>query len=51
MTSETFDAVKPATLKTFETPAADIDLAISSFLNHARNSVQTEISPTLNQIW
>ena len=39
-TSETSAAVNLAALETSVTPAADIDLAVSSLLTHVRNSVQ-----------
>ena len=48
--SEIHAAVSPAASETYETPAADIDLAVSSLLTHVRNSVQTENSPSPNQI-
>ena len=48
--SETHAAVNPAASETSETPAAHIDLAVSSLLTHVRNSVQTENSPSPNQI-
>ena len=50
MTSESQAAVTPAAFETSEKPDADIDLAVSSLLIHVRNSVQTEISPTPNQV-